>query len=263
MVTSKIAQLLIVLALVLPMCVYADMRMNGGPFIAEMSPGESLTHEVIIECPEEDQALDFEAIVMGFGMDTVGGPQLIPNDKYNETISAINIINVTPSRFRLEPGQSQVVTIEANMPDNIGDGTKYALVNIRGYPKENNGSINIALAINTRVQLTVAGSNLIRTANIARFELNPDGNATMLLTNTGNTDMKASAKAELRDAKGNILGNATCSAAPFGIIPSYSQEFLLSFNPESRLTPGTYNVEATAELEDGTIVASKEMEIEI
>ncbi|MGV8126735.1 MAG: hypothetical protein ACP5PV_05950 [Methanothrix sp.] len=240
----------------------AGLSIVGAPLIAEMAPGESLSHDVTIDIPDETQAVEFNTSIMGFGQDAVGGPQLIPPDQYDNKISATNIIKVTPSSFRLEPGKSQVVTIEANMPADAEAGTRYALVNIIGHPLSSNGTVNIALAVNARVQLTVAGSDLIRTGDITEIDLRPDGNGTVVLKNTGNTEIMASAEAELVDDQGSVLAHVTSPAPPFGIVPTYSSTYLLPFN-QSELSPGKYTINVTAKLEDGTVVASKEESIDI
>jgi len=257
----KLVVLIIILALGSTIA-SASLRSSNAPFVENIAAGGTLSHDVKIDIPNETQAMDFETTIFGFGQDLNGGPVQIPANQDNSSFSAIKLINVTPSSFRIEPNQSQIVTIKATMPNNAEAGTKYALVNIRGLPKKGTGTVNVALAINSRVQLTVTGSDLIRTGNITSIVLNPDGSAIVTLKNTGNTDYKALAEGELKDSKGTILAN-TSSSLTNDIIPPYSRKFGLTFEPKGKLDPGKYTINATVKLGDGTVIASKEESLDI
>jgi hypothetical protein len=85
----------------------------------------------------------------------------------------------------------------------------------------------------------------------------------LLFRNTGNYHYSGFAKAELMDTNGTLLSNATTPVTISSMFPTFSRLFRLSLVPSSRLKPGTYQINATVNLEDGTILATKKTSFKI
>jgi hypothetical protein len=254
----RLESILIVLIFIMSGIASSDIQFGDAPFIADIAPGESLSHNVTITTPNETEPINFEVMVGGYNQSIKGIPEFIPAIQYKGGFSAIDMIGATPTNFVVEPNLSAVVTIKADMPSNADAGTKYAIVLIRSIPNKGNETVSASFALNSRVQLTAKGSNLIRTGEITSIKLDPDGDATLTLKNTGNTDFKAFVEAEVLDENGRVKAHKSTSFEPvFGIMPTYSYEFAIPFDVGDKLTSGTYTINATVKLEDGTVIAAK------
>ena len=104
---------------------------------------------------------------------------------------------------------------------------------------------------------TIVSKNLIRPVSAKQQ------NVSITFKNTGNFHYKASASAELFDANNSKLGSNSSELSFFSILPTYSKEFKLQLVPSQELKPGSYRINATVSLEDGTSLTSKELKFDI
>ena len=109
---------LVVAALVVTLCplpAAADpgLRVTGAVLVANVTPGETITHEMTVSIREDDPAMDI-------------GVEVKDWTRY----SARDFIVIDQPSFHLEPGQEQNVTATITIPPDVGDGGRYALIGI-------------------------------------------------------------------------------------------------------------------------------------
>lgn len=246
--------------------------------------GQNLSKDTVVSIGSSDNPTDFMADVFGLGQGPDGSPQELKADKDVSPYSARSFLNVSPRSFHLDPGKSQKITIKGNIPTDVGEGGRYAVINIHTKPQNASKGVNIIAAMDVAVLLTISGtlptisgeitdmkfyepynpmSKSIVSKNLIKPVSAKQQNISVIFKNTGNYYYKARASAELFDANGSRLSKNSTELSVFSIIPTYSKEFRLQLVPSQELKPGSYRISATISLEDGTALASKELNFDI
>jgi len=233
----------------------------------EVSPGEHISFETSISIDSTDKPENFTAEIMGMAMSLYGSRNAVPVDEDNYAISAQPFLKITPAEFHLEPGASQILLIEGDVPEDISSGTRYALAEVMTNITEARIT-GIVAAVEIPILLTVSGSDMIQTGEITDLQLDEpisskEQNVSLIFKNTGNTHFKALAKADLLDENGDVLASASSPVSSNSIIPEASYLFKLKIMSEDELVPGSYLINATVTLEDESILASKEAKFKI
>lgn len=243
------------------------LRVSGAICTAEVVPGQHFTHNMTVDIGGSDPPQKIMAEVLGFGQTVTGSYMDLEADSDTSPYTARNFLKVTPASAQLEPGVSQVFMLEGEIPEDVGAGGRYAFVNIHGIPshEEGAGSISMVAAIGVPVLLTISGTELVKTCEITALSILGTQNigVSVIFKNTGNYHYKALAEAVLKDEDGTIHANASTPHTGTSILPTCSRLFKLSLSPDSELQSGTYYVNATVSLEDGTILASKETAFDV
>jgi len=235
----------------------------------EISPGEHISDETIISIDSADNPENFSAEVMGMSMSLYGSKNVVPVDEDKYAFSAQPFLKITPAFFHLEPGESQNLLIEGDVPDDVTSGTWYALAEVMTNITEDEATkIGTISAIEIPILLTVSGSDLIRTGEIFDLQLDKpvsaqQQNLSLTFKNTGNTHFKVLAKADLLNENGDVLTSASAPLSSNSIIPEASYLFKLNIKTEEELMPGDYLINATVALEDESVLASKEVKFRI
>jgi hypothetical protein len=252
-------------------------------------PGGHFTHKMVIGIGTNERPTDISISTAGLeqGMDGIN-VDVQPDADTSPYSARTYLNNISPSSFHLDPGQSKSVVVEGDVPADVGPGGRYAFISIQrktlrtaSGTEENttaNSSENvsdnaprdvyISVAINVPVVLTIAGTQLDRYGEIKEVNfVNPatptQQDLSIILKNTGNYHYKAMAKSVLKDAGGNIVTIASTPVTFSSIVPPYSRKFDLSLKPSVPLIPGTYTIISTVNLEDGTVLSSKETQFSI
>lgn len=238
------------------------LGVTGAIINASVSSGEHITHSMIVSTGSADPPMNLTVSVMGFGRMPDGAVLEVEPELDKSPFSARPFLNASPSSFHLDPGGSQEVVVNCDIPSNAGDGGRYALVNVRSQPM-GKGPVGIISAIDVPVKLTLKGTRLIRKGELSNLSLESPvsgqaQNISFILKNTGNYDFRPISEAILKDTWGNSLANATTPHAASSMIPTTSRFFKLTLAPKSRLPPGTYLLTLTAYLEDGTKLDAEE-----
>ncbi len=241
----------------------AGLGVSGAIFEANVTPGQHISHEMLVNIDPKDQPMDFVAGVIGFGRSLDGANAEIRPELDNSPYTARPFLKVSPASFHLEPGGSKEVVLEGNIPSGVGEGGRYALVNIRSLPT-GNGNVGMAVAIDVPVRLTIANTRLIKTGEITNLSIDKPisrkmQNVSLLFNNTGNYHYYAFAEADLMDAKGNILANSSTPLTASSIIPRTARLFKMELIPKQELRPGSYKINSTVRLKDGSMLATKEI----
>lgn len=246
------------------------LGVEGVIFEAEAAPGQHVEHEITVSLRDNEDPMDLQVDILDWGQTLEGSNQEIEEGSV-AGYSAKGFLKASPSSFHLDPGESQKVLVEGDIPEDIGSGGRYALISVHSLPtvgeeESSEGSVGVAVAINALVRLTISGTEISRKGEITDMKTedssNEHQNISLIFKNTGNYHYKACAKAALKDEEGNLLANSS-SPLSSNIIPSASRIFFVSLTPEKELLPGTYRISTTVEEEDGTVLAAKETEIKI
>lgn len=255
-----IAAILLILTAFAP--AEAGLTVSGGLLMANVTPGQHISHIMNVSIEKTDPYMKVHAEVNGFGQKLDGSNDDLPAESDVSPYSARPFLNITPNRFNLEPGGTQRILLNVDVPQDIGKGGMYALVNIYS-PPITMGILSVVIAIDVPVLLTIAETEQIKKGEIVDLEISKpvsakQQNVSVILKNTGNYHYKAFAEAVLIDKMGKILANASSPVSLTSILPFTLRMFDLSLVPRVPLDPGTYYVNATVRLENSTLIANRE-----
>ncbi|MDD1730902.1 MAG: hypothetical protein CG440_511 [Methanosaeta sp. NSM2] len=243
------------------------VHVTGVILNASVDPGDSILHEITIKADESDPATDYRADVLGFGIRPDGANWEIDPDLDTSPYSAVPFLKVSPKNFSLQPEATQKLILEGEVPSDIKDGGRYALVNIRSMPSDGSKSrdIGVVMAFDIPILLTLTQGELIETGEITSVNLSQSDTSgqeiLVMFNNTGNYHYKALAQATLRNEKKDMVFNASSPLSFSSIIPTYS--WLFKFPLEEDLGQGRYTVDVRVARADGTILDSREESIEL
>lgn len=249
------------------------VTVSGVIFDPEADAGEHVSHEITVSLRDTENATDLTVDLYDWNQTIDGGNIIDEEGNVKTPYSAKSFLKVAPSSIHLEPGSSEKVLVEGDIPEDAAPGGRYAIVSIKGAPRPAPGEeedqasrVSVVIAYNVLIMIKVRG-DIDQSAEITDLSVEEpisaeQQNVTLTLKNTGNFHYKPDIEIAIKDKDGNSLANETL-ITDSSIFPPFSNEFKLSLNPESELEPGTYLLDAKVSLKDGTEVASKEMEIEI
>lgn len=245
----------------------AAFGLSGATFMEEVSPGQELVHAISISAGENESLKNMTAEVFGFERNLAGSNIELSPDRDTGPYSARPFLSVEPKSFDLEPGQRKTLLLTGTVPDDVGSGGRYALVSISTEPAERGGGqVMVSTGIQVTVLLTIKDSELIKTGEISDLSTSMvDGNVSVDVTfdNTGNVHYKPLVGANLLNEDGEVVASVVPAETRRSILPTGSRLVSMTLVPEAELEPGTYTVEATVALDDGTVLAAEETTIEV
>jgi hypothetical protein len=265
-VVALVLSFALILLAFMPAC--ANLTLIGAKYEANITPGQHVENEIKLNLGAEDLPVDIMTDILGLGQSPNGVYTMIKADQDDGLYTARPFLNVSPSNFHLDPGETKKILISGDVPSDIGEGSRYAMASIRGISK-GSGPVGVSLVLNVPILLTISDSQISQTAEIS--ELNADApvyknqkNATLTMKNTGNTHYRASVNAIMKDDEGNIIANSTTTQPNLPpILPDESRKFALLLKSNTTIMPGIYSINATAYLEDGTILANDESQFNV
>lgn len=245
----------------------AGLTVSGSYFDAEVAPGQHIEHNMNISTDPGDRAIDLQVDVLGFGRNLQGQNVELKPEEDLGPYTARPFLKVSPRNFTLSPGAYQKVLLEGDVPSDVGEGGRFALVYIHSNAT-GSGNVGVVVAIEVPVRLTIAGTRLDKRGEIASLNLGKPvsrerQNVSLIFKNTGNYNYYATAEAFLKDRNGTVISNASTPATPNSILPATSKQFDLSIAPKLRLPSGSYRIDSMVKLDNGTILASKEIEFSL
>jgi hypothetical protein len=243
--------------------VVAGLRMSGGLVVSDVEPGSDIEYKIIMRLSENESATNLTVKLAGMGQGEDGA--IYAEDEDTSPYSAVDFLEVSPASLYLEPDMPQEITLKGHIPEDVGEGGRYALVNART-PPMGEGNIGVALAFNAPILLTISGTELIETGNITEIELveaETGYEAQVSFENNGNHHYKVAVEAALFDEDGNEISSSSLPLSVSSSIPTYTLLFKLPFELDEDLEPGTYTVEVTVSHENGTVLDTKEANFEI
>jgi len=267
MIETKAAMLIGTFILLAVNPALAGLTVSGSFCDADVTPGQHIEHDMIISTDAGDGQMEMQVDILGFGRDLKGQNIGLNPDEDISPYSARPFLRVSPRNFTLSPGSSQNVLLEGDIPTDVGEGGRYVLVYIHSNPS-GSGNVGFAVAVEVPVRLTIAGTKLVKTGEITDLSINKPisrekQNVSLTFNNTGNYNYYASAEAVLKDMNGSILSNSSTPAGFNSILPATSRQFDLSITPNIKLQSGSYSITSTVRLDDGTELASREIEFDL
>lgn len=257
--------ILAVLAMSMAVSTSAAFSVSGAFYMSRVSPGQEIAHDITVSIAEDAHPLNLTADIYGFAINERGSNvQLSPEDDTGP-YSARPFLSVEPKSFTVEPGVPQKVLLTGTVPEDIGSGGRYAMVTIKTAP-EDRGQVAISSAIQVLVLLTIKGSELIETGEITDLAATQGDEGVsfdLLFENTGNIHYKPFVGAVLKGEDGETVAEVEATQIPTSILPSGSRLVSMTLVPDAPLSPGTYTVEATVALDDGTVLDTAETTIEV
>jgi hypothetical protein len=193
-------------------------------------PGATTSTELTVRSAAN---LSVKIKAQGLGQSRDGNFVAIPPESDTGAFSARPMITATPENLELKPGDTVKVTVNVTLPTDAGEGTRYAILSITGFPPTPTGSSNVGFGVDLGVStiVQIANTAQTRTAAIDGIDVGKSlpGQAlpvAVAFKNTGNTHFGAIpnellATAVLQDASGTEL--ATATARGRGHIPHRSR----------------------------------------
>lgn len=247
---------------------FAGLLISNGNYQVSLHPGESFTHTANLHIDPTDPPMNFSVEVYGVRQGLDGYIQTNAKGEDNYIYTAKPFINASPSHFHLKPGSSQDITITGTVPTDIKGAGRYAAVYAESNPM-GKGNIGFKLAAQIPVTITVLGKDIINySGEIKNLSIDhppsaKQQNISFIFTNTGNYHYNVKVESLLKDKAGTILANTTEPLSFFPVLPLFSMLLKTSLVPQDQLKPGAYYVEVKVRLEEGTVLASKEVEFEV
>ncbi len=260
---SSISACFIVLAL-LAIAPASAITVHGVALVAEVSPGERIVYNMTAQT-SVNVSEEVHAYVYGLTHNQYGERVAIAPDVMHP-YSAATFLKVTPEIAVVEPGASQLFVLEGVVPEDVGDGGRYAFVNIHASVDEGH-MVGFAAEVEIPVFLTIKGSEIIETGDITDLNISEgdDGSlvATFKFNNTGNYHYMADGATILKDGEGNVVDEVSHSSGSSSLLPLEGRICVFELAKEMDLAPGTYTVEASVSKRDGTVLDTEEVTVEV
>ena len=137
-----------------------------------VTPGEPLKEKISVYNEGINRDLNIEINVFGLGQSLDGSIALLKADDDEGPYSARNYITLSDDKITLKPEWDDEIDVNAEIPDNMGDGSRYAVIQFK-IPDENKTTGAIRdWGILVPVLLTNSNTQLIKTGEITRHGYN-------------------------------------------------------------------------------------------
>jgi len=224
----------------------------SGKIDSQVNPGQEYHYSMKVQ-NTSDSPMDIAVESKGYGTSSDSSFIVLePNDDTSLN-TARELLSVSPSTFRLEPGDSRDIDISAHIPPRMVDGGKYAIVYIHTMQKA--GMVATISAIAARVLLTIDGSTLSHSSKITAVNPKPDKplEAAVTISHTGNHHYKPHLHGKL--VKGDKVFAVALTQDAWPMIPGYSRQFNLSFISSEPIPADEYEAVIEVHDENETLVA--------
>jgi hypothetical protein len=250
--------------IVLPLA-QASLTVTGALCLAEVSPGQVFRHVIDVTINDSADPNEYFVEVIGMGQDLNGSVYELMPESDVSPYTARPFLNVTPVNFHLELNEHKEIVTEIMVPDDIGEGTRYAMVRI--FSKPIGGTVvGISVAVDVPIMFYKKGSAFFRTGEITFLNWSRQSDQLDLLLffkNTGNTHYKAIACADLRDAAGGLIAENSTALSIFSLLPTSTSIVHVGLTTGRALVPGTYCLNSSVLLENGTLLDARQTYLEI
>ena len=259
-----IAGIVLVASLLIPVPVSADstgLVVTNAAIVNTVSPGQVLTQTMAVSIGSSDPGTDITINVDGVAQSLTGGYILLDAAADTNPDTARPFVTVNPTSFHLDPGQSQNITATITVPQNVGNGGYFAIINVANPPSLANGSnVAIVTSISIPVYLTIKDSQLTQTGKITGITTGTITNGQPIdiattFQNTGNIYFKIEGETTVTNGQGVLLDDVPAPLTSSSIIPGMSRDLDAIYTPNGSLAPGTYTIGSTVMLSDGTLLA--------
>jgi hypothetical protein len=238
----------------------------GAKYMGTVNAGDTVTHMITVATKATDPPMDIVIDVLGFGQTEGKSYSSLSAADDTSPYSARKFITLDTGSFHLNPGESKKITATIAIPNDVGDGGRYAIISLHNAPS-GDGTTAFVTAISVPVMITIANSHILQTGtitdiNTGEIVTGQPVRITTSLKNTGNIHYyQTKNTVTVSDSGGNILGTAITEPSVFAIIPTYTVNYDVTLN--TSLAPGTYGVKSAMNLNDGTLLDEKTSSFEV
>jgi hypothetical protein len=241
------------------------LKVTGTKYVGSLVPGSSAIHPMIVSINANDPPMDISVDVLGLGQTTQQIFIGIAPEKDTSPYSARTFITVSPQTFHLEPGASQDVKATITIPQNVGDGGRYAILTVRNAPI-GNGTTAIVTSISAPMLITITDTKTslkgsIINVSVANVTPGQPIKISTALKNIGNIHYTVNNTVSVFDSAGKMVATGKSESSSHILIPSVMVNY--DVNLVTPLPLGNYTITSIATLDDGTILDSKTVPFEI
>jgi hypothetical protein len=163
------AGVMTVFLLLLAFCIApaAAIGVSGAKYMGSIAPGGTDIHDMTVSIGAGEDPTDVVVEVKGFGqtLDAVYLP-LDPSSDVSQ-YSARTFIHLDRTSLHLEPGSDQTVTATISLPQNVGQGGRYAIIYIHALPGKGKA---FSTGVKVPIFITIAGTTPTETGSILRVD---------------------------------------------------------------------------------------------
>jgi len=255
---------MLITAAILPSLIAAPAFANPGltvsnaQIVTNVTPGQTFTQSFIVAIGSADPAVNITVQIDGAAQALDGTYRLLDAADDTSPYSARTFVTVDHSSFLLQPGGSQVVTATVQVPEDVGTGTRYAIIHF-ATPPQGTGNIGIITAIDVPVYLTIKGSQFNQTGTITGITTGTITNSqpitiTTSFQNTGNIYFKVEGQTTITNDQGVTLDTVPIPLTSASIIPGIVRNLDAIFTPSGSLAPGTYAIRSVVMSSDSILL---------
>jgi hypothetical protein len=236
-----------------PVFANPGLTVTNAALVANVYPGQKITHKMKVSIAAK-QTVD-------------GGYELLDASTDTGAYSAREYITVDESTIHLEPSGSREVVATISVPQDVGEGGKYAVIDFTTVPAPGSG-VKTLTAVNVPIYLTVKDTELIHQGEIVSLSTSEvTSDKPVIITtsyrNTGNHHYKVKGEMTIRDQQGNELGAVPIALTTSSILPGMVRDLRVSFIPKAELEIGTYNITSRIMLENGSLLDESESTFQV
>jgi hypothetical protein len=227
----------------------AALKVTNPKIMADVTPGSTLKFPMAVSIAAGEPASDYAVEVLGFGQEGEGSYTPLTAAADTGPYSARTFVTVDFPLVHLEPGQGKAFNAIISVPQDVGDGGRYALIHIHPTYAAGTGQAAISTAMIVPVMLTMKGTTLTHTGAITNLEVGEAMTDTPLtiqttLKNIGNHHYYgAFVNVGVTDSTGKEVATASTTPSIFALIPG--NEMIIKTSIAS-LPAGTYTVNSEA-----------------
>jgi len=254
---TRLSSIIVLILCITIIPVSATITLSGVKFMANVTPGESITYPMTLSATNTTITTTYEFTVLGFGNNADGNYVGIDPSFDINLNSARQYITLDKPEITIAPNSAETVTMTVAVPKNINGGL-YALINI--HRKEGGlaptGS-SVTTAMNVPVMLTITGNQINETGSITNINLDESNIITGYITtrfiNTGNHHYyNAQNKITVIDSKNVQTFTGTTNPLITAIIPGQT----INFTQALTTTPGIYTIISTVSINNITLATN-------
>jgi hypothetical protein len=236
----------------------AAVKVEGAKIMLDVQPGTNYIFPMAVSTKPTDATSDYAVEVYGFGLSVDGG-SYTPLTASDDTgaYSARTFVTMEFPVIHIEPGQRKTFNATIRVPQDVGEGGRYAIIHIHPAAISGGGQTGFATAIIVPVMLTIQNTKLIETGTITEIGVGDivagkPITVSTTLKNTGNHHYYGVVnQVNVTDTGGVILATAKSNPAANAVIPGQSVRFDIPFS--TPLAPGTYTLKSDMLLTVGVL----------
>ena len=240
----------------LPVSADPGLTVTNAILVENVVPGQTITWPMAVSIGASDPATVINVQVEGMTQGSDGSLEVLAASQDTGSYTARPFISVDQNSFPLNSGASQTVTATVQVPQNVGDGQRFAMITIQTQPVPGIG-VSTLSAVNVPIYLTITGSQMITTGKITSLT---SGNiitgqpitVTTNFENTGNYHFKIEGQITITNAQGTIIDTIGIPETTSNIMPGLTRQIETPVTAAGTLSPGTYTVDSKIMLDDGT-----------